>query len=51
VASVDRRIPLHVTRFFPRRNMRDRPATDPAAVYRLTAAAREYLDDVLPGNV
>ena len=51
VASVDRTIPLHITRFFPRRNMADRAPTDIALLYRLVDTAREYVDTVLLGNV
>ena len=36
-------IPLHVSRFFPRFHMQDRPATDVRRVYRLTEVAREAL--------
>ena len=43
-------IPLHVTRFFPRFRMTDRPATDPELVYRLADAAREKLRYVYTGN-
>ncbi len=51
VASVDRAIPLHVTRFFPRHRMRDAEPTDRALLSRLADAAREKLDTVLVGNV
>ncbi len=51
VASVDRTIPLHITRFFPRRQYTDRPATDIALLNRLAAIARENLSTVLIGNV
>ena len=49
--SVDRSIPLHITRFFPRRKMSDRKPTDVDLLRRLCAAAEENLDDVLIGNV
>lgn len=51
VASVDRRIPLHVTRFFPRYRMRDAAPTPLPLLYRLADTAREALDTVLVGNV
>jgi pyruvate formate lyase activating enzyme len=51
VASVDRRIPLHVTRFFPRRKMRNLPPTDVERLRLLADTARETLDTVLLGNV
>ena len=43
-------IPLHISRFFPRWHMRDRGATDPDLVYRLTETARQQLRYVYPGN-
>ncbi len=43
-------IPLHITRFFPRFRMTDRPATDVQTIYRLAEAAREKLRFVYPGN-
>ena len=50
--SVDGRghIPLHVTRFFPRFHMTDRPATDVRLVRRLAEVARENLRYVYVGN-
>ena len=45
-----RNIPLHITRFFPRFHMTDRPATDIAQVYHLADIARENLSHVLTGN-
>ena len=43
-------IPLHISRFFPRFHMTDRPATDVANIYHLADVARENLDTVLTGN-
>ena len=43
-------IPLHVSRFFPRFHMTDRPATDVKTVYRLADTAREQLRHVYTGN-
>ena len=43
-------IPLHVSRFFPRFHMTDRPATDIETVYRLADVARERLRYVYTGN-
>lgn len=43
-------IPLHLTRFFPRYRMTDRPATDVERVYRLAELARESLRWVYTGN-
>lgn len=44
------RIPLHISRFFPRFHMTDRNATDVAQVYRLAETAREKLEYVYTGN-
>ena len=43
-------IPLHVSRFFPRFHMTDRPATDVKTVYHLAQTAREKLRYVYTGN-
>lgn len=43
-------IPLHISRFFPRFHMTDRPATDVKGVYRLAETAREKLHTVYTGN-
>jgi pyruvate formate lyase activating enzyme len=51
VASVDPGIPLHITRFFPRRRMRDREPTDVNLMGKLADIAREKLQTVLLGNV
>jgi len=45
-----KKVPLHISRFFPRFHMQERNATDIAVVYRLADIAREYLDDVYTGN-
>lgn len=50
IASVNPDIPLHVTRFFPRWKMKDREATDVAAVYELARVAGRWLTDVRVGN-
>ena len=43
-------IPLHISRFFPRFHMTDRPPTDVRRVYRLADVARERLRFVYTGN-
>ena len=43
-------IPLHISRFFPRFHMTDRPATEVRRILRLTETARENLRFVYPGN-
>ena len=50
LASVDPDIPLHLSRFFPRYEMRDRPPTPVQDVYRLADEARAWLTYVYMGN-
>ena len=50
LASVNREIPLHLSRFFPRYQMMDRPPTSVERVYRLADVTREYLSFVYTGN-
>lgn len=51
IAFVDRAIPLHITRFFPRRDYANHNPTDIALLNRLAKVAKERLDTVLIGNV
>ena len=46
-----REIPLHVSRFFPRYHMTDRPPTDVSILFSLVETARKHLLYVYPGNV
>lgn len=48
--SSGREIPLHISRFFPRFHMTDRPATKVKHIYRLAEIARENLAYVYTGN-
>lgn len=50
LASVDRSIPLHLSRFLPRYQMTDHPSTPVEQVYRLADEARVYLAYVYTGN-
>ena len=50
VSSIDKKIPLHITRFFPHWRMPDAEATPVDTVYRSVSLAREYLEYVYPGN-
>ena len=50
IASISKEIPLHVSRFFPRYKVTDRPPTDVKKVYRLAEVARENLKYVYTGN-
>ena len=47
---IGREIPLHISRFFPRFHMTDRPATDVRHIYGLAEIAREKLRYVYTGN-
>ncbi|MBO6015655.1 MAG: AmmeMemoRadiSam system radical SAM enzyme [Lachnospiraceae bacterium] len=44
------RVPLHISRFFPRFHMTDKSATEVAQIYRLAEVAREQLRYVYTGN-
>jgi pyruvate formate lyase activating enzyme len=48
--TIGHKVPLHITRFFPRFNMTDRSATDIDLIYRLVDIARERLQYVYKGN-
>ena len=50
LACVDPNIPLHLSRFFPRYRMTDRPPTPVEAVCRLADESRAYLTYVYTGN-
>lgn len=50
LASIDREIPLHVTRFFPRYKMQGGQATPVGDIYRLIEVARKHLRYVYAGN-
>ncbi|WP_066683882.1 AmmeMemoRadiSam system radical SAM enzyme [Christensenella intestinihominis] len=50
LASIGKRIPLHITRFFPRYKMRDRQATPTRDIFRLAEVARRHLEFVYEGN-
>ena len=50
LASISPEIPLHLSRFFPRYRMLDRPPTPVEQVCRLAETARGYLSHVYTGN-
>ena len=50
LASVNQDIPLHLSRFFPRYRMTDKPPTPVERVCRLADVARENLTFVYTGN-
>ena len=47
---IGNKVPLHITRFFPRFHMTDRDATDIGRIRLLTETAKENLAYVFPGN-
>ena len=51
LASIDPDMPLHLTRFFPRRNMREKEPTDVNLLLELQKEAKKYLSRVFVGNV
>lgn len=51
LASIDKDMPLHLTRFFPRRNMKDKEATNIDLLFQLQKEAKKYLNRVFVGNV
>ena len=50
LAGIDPAIPLHLSRFFPRHRMADKPPTPVETVYLLARTARTYLTYVYTGN-
>lgn len=50
LAGIDPNIPLHLSRFFPRYRLTDRPPTPVGTVHRLADIARESLRWVYEGN-
>ena len=50
IASVDKNIPLHLSRFFPQYHLTDRAATSVPLIYSLAETAGKYLNYVYTGN-
>lgn len=50
LAGLSREIPLHISRFFPRYKMTDKPPTPVEKIYRLVDVAKRHLDFVYAGN-
>jgi len=50
LATINRNIPLHISRFFPAHKLRDIPATPKETIDRLVEVARQSLSYVYPGN-
>ena len=51
IASIDPKIPLHITRYFPRYRMTKGDPTDPGLLYKLSDIAGQYLHNVFIGNI
>ena len=47
----DKKIPLHITRFFPSFKLTDKEPTEISTVMKLVETAKENLEFVFPGNV
>ena len=50
LASISPDIPLHISRFFPRYLVVDRPPTPVETIYKLVNTAKKYLHNVYAGN-
>lgn len=50
LAAINPNIPLHISRFFPRHHMTNRPPTPVDTIYHLADIAREHLQYVYTGN-
>lgn len=50
LAAINPNIPLHISRFFPRHHMTNRPPTPVDTIYHLADIAREHLRYVYTGN-
>lgn len=50
IASINKEIPLHISRFFPRYQMEHVAATKVESIYALADVARKYLKYVYRGN-
>jgi pyruvate formate lyase activating enzyme len=50
LSSINREIPLHVSRFFPRWKMKDKNATSLKTIHELADTARIHLEYVYEGN-
>jgi len=50
LATINRDIPLHISRFFPAHKLRDIPATSIGTIDRLVEVAQQNLRNVYPGN-
>lgn len=51
IASIDKNIALHITRFFPRYKMENVAPTEIGSVLSLSDIAKTHLKNVFPGNI
>lgn len=51
IATINKDIPLHISRFFPCYNMMDKKPTNINTVYKLAVVARKHLNNVYEGNI
>jgi pyruvate formate lyase activating enzyme len=51
LATIDKSIPYHLSRFFPRYNYSGSEPTPPETMYKLYEAARKHLENVYLGNM
>jgi pyruvate formate lyase activating enzyme len=51
LSGISRDIPLHLSRFFPRYQYKEKTPTPPETLYRLADIARQYLTHVHLGNI
>ena len=49
--KANKKIPLHITRFFPRFKLTDKEPTPVSTIFHLVEVAKEKLEFVFPGNV
>ncbi|HCB92379.1 MAG TPA: radical SAM protein, partial [Selenomonas sp.] len=50
LAGISPNIPLHISRFFPRHHVQNRPPTPVERIHQLCRVAGKYLKYVYPGN-
>ena len=51
ISKIDKNIPLHLTRFFPRYKMSDKKVTSKETLEKAYKVAKKYLNDVHLGNI
>ena len=51
ISTISKDMPLHLSRFFPKYKMTDRPPTSLEVLTKLEAVAKKYLNNVFLGNI